>query len=238
MARGERYVDGTYLDANPDWHESHADWKAARIARVLTEADIHPRSIADIGAGTGGVLHALAPYLPETSLVGFEMSPQAVAMERRRSHRVDLILGDFRSDPRTFDLVMAIDVFEHVEDYLGFLRDLHTKAPRAIFHIPLELSVYTVLRDRRTLLTSRARLGHLHHFTEQTALAALRGTDWQPRQVAFTQGIFAHDQLATLKRRLRWAPVAALSRVNESVAAKVAGGFGLMVLADHASLAE
>jgi len=41
---------------------------------------------------------------------------------------------------------MAIRLFEHVEDYLGFLRKMKTKATFKVFHIPLDLSVQTVLR--------------------------------------------------------------------------------------------
>jgi 2-polyprenyl-3-methyl-5-hydroxy-6-metoxy-1,4-benzoquinol methylase len=56
-------------------------------------------------------------------------------------------LKDFLEEKDTyFDVVMAIDVFEHVEDYLGFIRRLRVKGEYKVFHIPLDLSVQTVLR--------------------------------------------------------------------------------------------
>lgn len=235
MKSTDRYTDGSYLDANPDWHEEHASWKAAQIVHVLTKAKIHPKSICDVGCGTGGVLDDLTIHFPHTTMVGYEISRQAVALRRQTDDGIEIVLDDFRRDSRTFDLVMAIDVVEHVEDYMGFLRDLHSKAPRAMFHIPLELSVYTVLRDKRTLINFRTGLGHLHHFSQATALAVLQDTGWDPRRMTITQGIFHHEQLDTRKRKLKWTPVAALARVSESAAAKVAGGFGLMVLADATS---
>lgn len=228
----DRYTDGHYLEVNPDWHGAHAPWKASQIMRLFHEAGVWPQSICDVGCGTGGVLHALAESFVDSLLVGYEPSPQAVALEPSMDDRVELVIGDFRRDSRRFDLVMAIDVFEHVEDYIGFLRDLHLKAPKAVFHIPLDLSVYTVLRDERTLMRARTDLGHLHHFTRATAIATLRHAGWEPRTVRVTRGIFEHNQLPTMVRKLRWAPVAALARISEAAAAKVAGGFNLLILAE------
>jgi cyclopropane fatty-acyl-phospholipid synthase-like methyltransferase len=45
-----------------------------------------------------------------------------------------------------FDVVMAIDVLEHLEDYFDFLRKLKAKGTYKVFHVPLELSVQKVLR--------------------------------------------------------------------------------------------
>lgn len=69
-----------------------------------------------------------------------------------------------------FDVVMAIDVFEHVEDFFGFLRSLREKGTYKIFHIPLDLSVQWVLRSS-PLIKQRLSVGHIHHFTKETALA-------------------------------------------------------------------
>lgn len=45
----------------------------------------------------------------------------------------------------SWDLVLVLDVFEHVDDYLGFLRGLSRIARNIIFHIPLDISVMRVL---------------------------------------------------------------------------------------------
>jgi hypothetical protein len=74
-----------------------------------------------------------------------------------------------------FDIVMAIDVFEHVEDYFGFLRKLRGKAEYKIFHIPLELSVQSVLRSS-IIIEGRKSVGHIHYFTKETALETLKDT--------------------------------------------------------------
>lgn len=229
MTSDTRYRDGEYLACNPDWHDAHAPWKAEHVVSILREADWDGMSICDIGCGTGGVLHAMAPRLPGVQLLGYDISPQAVELAEKYGNDVEVVLGEFGADERAFDLLLALDVFEHVDDYMGFLRSLHTKAPMAVFHIPLEMSVYGLLKG--TMIASRANLGHLHYFSYRTALATLEGTGWTPVSYRFTRGIFETDQISGL-RRLKWAPVAGVARLSERAASVIAGGFGLLVLAD------
>jgi hypothetical protein len=64
-----------------------------------------------------------------------------------------------------------MDVFEHVDDYLGFLKLCKGRAKNTMFHIPLDISAQAVLRNQ--LIDSRNSVGHLHHFIKDTAIATL-----------------------------------------------------------------
>jgi hypothetical protein len=77
-----------------------------------------------------------------------------------------------------FDLVLALDVFEDVPDDLGFLAELHTRRARFVFHVPLDPSVRSVLRAT-PLAEQRRNVGHLHFFTDETALAALETASYR-----------------------------------------------------------
>ncbi len=68
-------------------------------------------------------------------------------------------------------MAAAVDVFEHVEDYIGFLRKVARLARYGIFHIPLDISVQSILRDLP--MNNRRTAGHLHYFMKDTALATL-----------------------------------------------------------------
>ena len=125
---------------------------------------------------------------------------------------------------------VTIDVFEHVEDYMGFLRKLRTKAQYKIFHIPLDLSVQGILR-RSFLPARRESVGHLHYFTEDTALATLRDTGYRILEASFTT-VDAQIQHPTRKGRIAKWPRTLLGKVNPSVASRVLGGFSLLVLAE------
>jgi SAM-dependent methyltransferase len=227
--RPSRYLDGTQLAAAPDWYESDAAWKAERVRDMMRKHGMEPGSICDVGCGTGGVLDHLSRTLPPTTrLVGYEMSPQAVALApEARKQRITFVSEWAEEYEGGFDLMLVLDVFEHVDDYLGFLRAIRGKAGLLIFHIPLDVSVQTVLRGS-PFTRARESLGHLHYFSRDTALATLHDTGYATADEELTQpGI----DLWGGKSRLARLPRKAVFRLNPRLAARVMGGFSLLVLA-------
>jgi cyclopropane fatty-acyl-phospholipid synthase-like methyltransferase len=134
---------------------------------MLERNGLEPETICEIGCGAGEILNWLSRELQgKTQLAGYEISPQAYALCRTRARDgLTFRLGDLLDeDSDLYDVVMAIDVFEHVEDYLGFLRRLKPKGRYKIFHIPLDLSVQSLMRVA-PILKLRREVGHLHYFT-------------------------------------------------------------------------
>ncbi len=197
---------------------------------MLRKHHLTPGSICDLGCGTGGVLDELSHQVPrDTRLVGFEISPQAIALAPdERKQRIAIVNRD-RPDEH-FDVLLMLDVFEHVEDYLGFLRSVSETADRFIFHIPLDLSVLSVLRTS-PLLGAREWLGHLHYFTRDTAVATLHDAGYRVVDDEFTQPAV---ELWGGKSRLLRGPRRLAYRVSPSWAARVLGGFSLLVFAEPA----
>jgi hypothetical protein len=60
---------------------------------------------------------------------GYEISPQAFEIcKKKERQNLRYFLRDLLDDNEAvFELVLAIDVFEHIEDYIGFLRKLRAK---------------------------------------------------------------------------------------------------------------
>jgi SAM-dependent methyltransferase len=225
--RPSRYLDGTQLAAAPDWYESDAAWKAEQVGALMRKHGMEPDSICDVGCGTGGVLDHLSRTLPPTTkLVGYEMSPQAIALAPEDRKRRIAFVSEWAEYEGGFDLMLVLDVFEHVDDYLGFLRTIREKAGSFIFHIPLDVSVQTVLRAS-PFTRARESLGHLHYFSRDTALATLHDTGYVTVDEELTQpGI----DLWGGKSRLARLPRKAAFRLNPRLAARVMGGFSLLVL--------
>ena len=108
-----------------------------------------------------------------TNFFGYELSTQAFELcKTKESENVKYYLKNILEEDRSFDILLCIDVFEHVEDYIGFVKILKSKATYKIFHIPLDISVLSVLRD--SMMSARQISGHLHYFTPATALATLK----------------------------------------------------------------
>jgi SAM-dependent methyltransferase len=226
------YQDGSYLAANPTWHEEDAPWKAAHVARILERHGIAPSTVVEVGCGAGGVLAWLAEWYGDAvSLRGYEVSPQAMERCRGRSRpNLGFVLGDLLASAEPVaDVLLALDVIEHVEDCYGFLRGLRERAEHKVFHIPLDLSVQTVLRSS-PILAGRAAFGHIHYFTRETALATLADTGYQVVDAFYTAvqleapGRGWKANLLRIPRRVGFA-------LHPDLTVRVLGGYALMVLA-------
>jgi SAM-dependent methyltransferase len=221
------YNDGSYSSNNPDWHENDAPWKARQVLKLLRDQNLRPQSIVDIGCGTGGVLDTIAGSLTGTLLVGYDLSSEAIGMVGR-SDRVELRLGAPKDVHEHYDLLISLDVFEHVEDYIGFLRSLRPIADRFIFHIPLDVSAQSVIRER-PLLSVRSTVGHLHYFTRGTALATLETAGFE---IVSDRLLFGYDMPGRkAKARLADIPRSLGRALRPRLSARIFGGSTLLVLA-------
>ena len=225
----DQYSSREYLDKNPQWHQEHSYWKAQQISCMLSRNAVRPLSLIEVGCGAGAVLEALHAQLsPVPHCIGYDISPHAFALAQNREvPGLHFRLGSPHIDQSHCDLLLAIDVFEHVEDYLGFLRSIQPLAHWKIFHIPLDLSVVSLAKPLY-LRMARANVGHLHYFTRETALASLEQAglhvvDWFYTSVEFDQGVHGRKRLQSFRKLL--------FRFHPDLAARWLGGFSIMVLA-------
>ena len=224
------YSDGTYFRNNPDWHADDSAWKARHIASILERNGVAPSSVCEVGCGAGEVLRNVAREVPAaSSFVGYDISPDAYRLCASKSGgKFDFRFGNMLEEPVEFDVAMAIDVFEHVEDYFDFLRRLRTKATYKVFHIPLDLSALALARNEPARM--RKSVGHIHYFDKETALAALRETGHEIIDWRYTSG---RTELPNLgwKSRLMKGPRKLLFRLAPDFSARMLGGYSLLVLA-------
>lgn len=225
------YTDGVYLDLNPTWHAENSPWKAGQVTQMLARHTIVPRTVCEIGCGSGEILRQLqASMSDECVFWGYDISPQALELCKARANdRLHFTLGEVAGEHVFFDLVLLIDVIEHVEDCFSFLREVRTKGKYKMFHIPLDLSMQSVLRTRR-LMGARSKVGHLHYFTKDLALQTLRDTGYEILDYFYTASDIdlapksAKGYLARLPRKLAFA-------LHKDLAVRIMGGYSLMVLA-------
>jgi len=225
------YGNGTYLKNQPTWHAEDSPWKASQVVKMLERNSLNPRTICEVGCGAGEILNTLSGCLGQgTQFTGYEVSPQAFELcKSRAKENLAFYLADLLTEnAQHFDLVMAIDVFEHVEDYLGFLRALRSKGDYKLFHIPLDLSVLRVLRGR-PIVKARRSLGHIHYFTKETALASLRDTGYSVLDHFYTGPADALSR--RWKSRILGPLRKALFSMKPDMTVRVLGGYSLMVLA-------
>ncbi|WP_433934004.1 class I SAM-dependent methyltransferase [Sorangium cellulosum] len=231
MSGADLYTDGGYLERNNTWHVQDSPWKAKQILRMLQKNNIQPSTVYEIGCGAGEILNQLYQQMPPSvEFHGYDISPQAFQLAKTREkdrlkfHQEDLLEQDVSSD-----VLLMIDVVEHVEDYYSFLRKLKSKGKYKIVHLPLELSVQGVLR-MTPILEGRANVGHIHYFMKQTALASLEEAGYEIVDHFYTAGAIDLPS-KSLKGSLMKLPRRLMFTLNQDLAVRVLGGYSLLILA-------
>jgi hypothetical protein len=163
--------------------------------------------------------------------VGYDISPQVLDLAQAKADaRLTFRLGSLpECGEQPFDLVLLIDLIEHLEDYFGFLRSIRCRGRYTLLHVPLELSAQGALRSG-FFTAVRESAGHLHYFSKATLLAVLAETGYEAIDHQYTAGAVDFPPTSL---RMRWArlPRRAVARLRQDLAARLLGGFSLLVLA-------
>ena len=128
-----------------------------------------PRRVLEVGCGEGIVLATLAARLPGTRFDGLELDETSLAQARARCPDARLVRGDACELPfeaRSFDLVVCLEVLEHLPEPARALRELRRVARAGcLLSVPHEpfFRLGNVLRGKNL-----ARLGdpsdHVQHW--------------------------------------------------------------------------
>jgi SAM-dependent methyltransferase len=231
-SHSDAYKDGTYLRKNPTWHVEESPFKVKYILRLLHQNSLEIHSVCEAGCGVGEVLRLLQLEMPaDTDLTGFDISPQAHELSKPRANaHLRFKLADVtQQSGLSFDLLLVLDVVEHLEDYFSFLRAVRTIARHKVFHFPLDLSVQAVIRSDG-LLKRRRDHHHVHYFSKETALETLTDTGY--KIVDYFYAPRSNELGPHLVQKLFRLPRSAFFAIQKDFAVRLLGGYSLMILAD------
>lgn len=231
----DRYLDGNYLSQNPDWDRGDSLWKAELVKFMLRKHKINPKSICELGCGAGDILRNLQLSYPNSEIYGYDISPLlAKFWEEDKANslkKINFVLGDFyRLNKTKHDLLLMMDVFEHVRDPYTFLEDARSHAQKFIFHIPLDLSALSVARGY-PLINARRAVGHLHFYDKNIALEMLKDCGFRILDWRYTGA-----SLNMPNRAIKTKAAALIRKIfyflNRDLGVRFLGGDTLVVLAE------
>jgi hypothetical protein len=228
-----RYYDGTYFIDNPDWDRKDAPWKAFQVASILSDNKIAPFTVCEIGCGSGDVLVHLQNILPSVKMKGYDISPQVANFWKQYNEAeggVEFHLGNFHEiNQIKYDVLLMLDVFEHIRDPFSFLENSRRHATYFVFHIPLDLSASAIIRGY-PLINVRNKVGHLHYYTKDLALRTLLDTGYEVLDWRYT-GASLSSPNRSMKTRLAALPRRIAYSLNKDLGVRLLGGETLLVLA-------
>jgi predicted TPR repeat methyltransferase len=237
MGRDNIYINGQYLKNNSAWGVEDSIWKSEMIIKLLQTNKIEPAEVIEAGCGAGAILENLSKTFSFIkSLKGFDISPQAIEMAKpRETNRLTFYCEDvtLRKDIHT-DLLLVIDVLEHLDDFYDFLRKIKSLSRYFVFHIPLDLSCRTILKPH-VMLQQRNAVGHIHYFSEEMVLWFLKDMGFDIIQCNYTKPVVDIKSADSFKRWIKKILRNFSFRLNKKISAKLWGGYSLMILAKQTS---
>src|SRR5262249_55200559 len=143
------------------------------------------------------------------------------------NERLKFRLEDIRQAGESYDLLLMMDVLEHVEHYRGFLREIRHKAQYKVFQVSLNLSAQTLLRG---LSRMRTVFGMRILFTKEVFLRALEDADYDIVDWFYTLPSVDLPS-RELPRKLMKIPRKLIFTLSPDWTSRVLGGCRLLVLA-------
>jgi SAM-dependent methyltransferase len=227
------YNDRTYLKSNPTWHEEDAGFKVERIERLLKMHPIEFTKACEVGCGSGAILELLQKIYPKvTTWRGYDISEDAISMAKKRENETlkfevrDITKAE--SVDLNFDAMLIIDVIEHINDYFAFLDGIADKSRYFIFHIPLDMCVWSLLREG-ILIESKKRVGHIHNFSEDFIKSILEDHGFHVLAQLYTEPV---AKVISFKYRIITVARKILYYFSPKFCSKTLGGYSIMVLAE------
>jgi len=233
VSSNDMYVNGEYFSNNPDWDIADAQWKTDVIIELIKRNKLSPKEVVEVGCGAGeNLVELLKKAIRIEKMTGYDISPQAINLaSKKATDRISFFNEDITGKENIHtDLMLVIDVVEHVDDYYSFLRKLKTKSDWFVFHIPLDLSCRTVMKPH-VLLQQRQSVGHIHYYTKEMVEWALQDTGYEIVDWVYTKPVVDVQSTGSVKRLVKKILRNISFAISKDWSAKKWGGYSMMILA-------
>lgn len=225
------YNNTDYLKKNPLWHQEDSAFKAGLIHSILENNKIVYNSVCEVGCGAGGVLIQLRQLngSKRISYRGYDISKDAIDLAQKKNAGIEFKLADYTKDGENADVLLIIDVIEHLRDYFSFLDSVSKKSRYTVFHIPLDMFVWSLFREQM-LIESKERVGHIHNFSEDFILSILKDHDYTVISKEYTEPDYS---ASSVKGKIKNIFKKIFFKMAPRFTTKTLGGYSLLVLCEN-----
>tara|TARA_A100001011_G_scaffold377514_1_gene441249 strand:- start:1834 stop:2562 length:729 start_codon:yes stop_codon:yes gene_type:complete len=239
MDSKKRYLTGDYAKKNHSYHMEDSGFKWKNFLNILKKSNLNfdkIKSITEIGCGGGQILQEAKKsnfFNNKCVLEGYDINPDAIKLAKNNADQISFFNKDFINlDTDIRDMIIAADVFEHVQDTYNFLSKLKEKSNFFLFNIPIEISLLSMIRKKNIFEHSYNNVGHLHFYTKRTSLLLLESTGFEIINSNLVNNRFkSFKDKKSLLLLLISIPQYILEIFSKNLACSIFGGYSLVVLA-------
>lgn len=178
------YTTDEYITKNPDLHESDSPWKISKLIPLVDKfASEHHQeklNILDVGGGAGVILQEIGKHVQESfgkeiNKYCLDLSPGMLKVQQENNPDAQIIESDIAKSGlknKEIDLLLFVDVLEHVENPTAVLQEISRISKFAILKVPLENTLYFNLMNFLTRGNFRKRIiesiGHINVYSAKS----------------------------------------------------------------------
>jgi len=187
----EFYTKGNYIKKHPDIHEKDSPWKISKIKPFVDEYVLKTNKkeiiLLDVGGGKGIILKEISDYLRERHNIKvnkyvLDLSAQMLDYQKKINPDIlNIVEADICKAPfenKEIDLVLMIDVLEHLPNTEKALKELKRISKYVLFKVPLENNLFFNLINILRLGSHRQQaikdVGHINSYNFRSLLAQLQ----------------------------------------------------------------
>lgn len=233
------YTSNKYWEKNPSYHSEDSFFKSKNFIKILKKNKFDAskiKNIVDVGCGLGGILKEIEKskfFSENTKFFGFDINEKVIQEANKNKEKSLNFFCDNFLNSKSFseaDLIICSDVFEHIQDYVGFLKKLSSRSKYFLFNIPLDISVRSILSDN-LIKYNFENVGHLHFFNENISKLVLSYCGFDIIDTFYAKNFLNHSKKDTIKKVIGYLPAKFIDLISERFASKFIGGYSLVCLA-------
>ena len=180
------YNDNSYIEKNPTLHTEDSKFKFQNIKRFLNSIEVKNNKIKiiDIGGGAGLIGKLVLEYFLKNGIFvtfhSLDLSMEMLKIQRKNNPRIKKTFNcPINKCPElNYDLVLMIDVIEHIEEKEDTAKILNKLGKNIIYNIPIEINFFDILKYLKSYFryykNQRKRWGHIHFFSFISSQSFLR----------------------------------------------------------------
>lgn len=153
----EFYKTDEYLRKHPSLHQEDSPWK---VTKIIPMVDLFIKNhvfgkneinILDVGGGAGLILKSISSYIEDrygikVNKFALDLSPGMLKIQKENNPDIKRLLNEditkVSVKDKEMDLVLMVDVIEHVLEPVKALKELGRISKFIIFKVPLEDNAY------------------------------------------------------------------------------------------------